>query len=511
MKCTKGHWTFPLFVSAAALLLVSAEVLAQGTSVRGGTLNVGIDSDWATLDPLGMGALNDRHVSRSIYDTLLELDEKGNLVPGLAESYTMSTDAMSVKLKLRSGIKFHDGTPFDVEAVLFNFKRLMDPANKCRCLSDFATTAEIRAAGPIEIEFKMKSPSAHFAAALTNVSGMMVSPAAVQKYGKNYGASPVGTGPFIFKEWRRGNYFHVTRNPGYWRDGKPYLDEVYYRMMPDDQTRMAALRAGDIDVNLVPAPKDVADMLKDKSLNVIDPPSLGTVFVMFQTTVGPLSDARVRAALAYATDRVAINRALNYGIYKVARTPFGEGLAPHEKVEGFREFNLKKAQAIVKEIGKPIKLKLMTTTAPWVVRLGQALQQMWKRAGIDAEIHQVEQVEVIRAAITHNFEAMLFRWSGSGDPDHAVYQYFHSSKGSNNYGRFSNTELDRLLEAGRSKVGQDARTEVYAQVSTLLARDVPYIFLYYYTPFMLSARNVQGIPKVADGLLRPVDVWKTKQ
>lgn len=496
-------------IAVTTLLLVAAQALAQGTPVRGGNLNVGIDGDWPTLDPLGMGAQNDRHVGRAIYDTLLELDEKGKVVPGLAESYTISTDATSYKLKLRSGVKFHDGSPFDAEAVVFNLKRLSDPANKYRGYADLAAVAEVSAIGPMEVEIKLKSPSAPLAAVLADVSGMMISPVALQKYGKDYGANPVGTGPFMYKEWRRGNYFHAVRNPGYWREGKPLLDGVFYRVVPDEQTRMAALRTGDIDLNLGPAPKDVADALKDKSLNVIEPASVGTVFVMFQTASGPLADPRLRAALAYATDRAAINRALNYGVYKVARTPFGVAHAPHEKVEGSREFDLKKAQAIVKEIGTPIKFNLSTWTVPWATRLAQALQQMWKKAGIETEIEQVEVVQIIRNATTHNFDASLFRWSGGGDPDANVYQFFRS-KAPRNYVQYSNPEMDKLLDAGRASVDADTRAGIYAQVSSLLAKDAPYHFLYYYTPYMLTAKTVQGVPKAADGMLRPADVWKSK-
>lgn len=509
MSSSHIRWNSWFAATFAMLLLVAAQALAQDAPVRGGRLNVGIDGDTPTLDPLGMGAQNDRHVGRSIYDTLLEFDEKGKLVPNLAESYSVSADGMSYVLKLRTGVKFHDGTSFNAEAVVYNLKRLMDPANKYRGSADLAMVADVRAITPMEVEIRLKNPSAPFAAVLADVSGMMISPAAVQKYGKDYGANPVGTGPFMFKEWRHGNYFHVVRNPGYWRNGKPFLDEVFYRVMPDEQTRMAALRTADIDVNLGPAPKDVADALKDKSLNVIDPGSLGTVFIMFQTASGPLADPRVREALAYATDRVAINKALNYGIYKVARTPFGEGLAPHEKVGGFREFDLKKAQAIMKEIGRPIKFKLSTVTVPWSVRLAQALQQMWKRAGIETEIDQVEMVQIIRNAMTHNFEASLFRWSGGGDPDANVYQFFHS-KAARNYIQYSNPEMDRLLEAGRTSVDANARVGIYTQVSSLLAKDAPYHFLYYYTPFMLSAKNVHGIPRAADGMLRPVDIWKSR-
>ncbi|HUJ77225.1 MAG TPA: ABC transporter substrate-binding protein, partial [bacterium] len=269
---------------ATVLLLVAAgAALAAGSApVRGGTLNVGMEADWPTLDPLGMGALSDRQAAQSIYDTLLEMDEHGHIVPNLAEITHVSPDAKSYRIKVRAGVRFHDGTPLDAKAVVFNFKRLLDPANHCRCTADLSSIADVVATGPLEVEFRMKEPFAPLPAVLADVSGMMISPTAVQKEGKDYGAHPVGTGPFVFKEWKRGNYMLAVRNPNYWKPGQPYLDSVYYRPMPDEQTRMAALTAGNIDIYQVPAARDLNEALHSgdqgpSGLQVVDAGSLGTV------------------------------------------------------------------------------------------------------------------------------------------------------------------------------------------------------------------------------------------
>ena len=507
------RWTLALLLPlAAALMLASlqaaAQGAAQGTAVRGGRLNVGMEGDWPTLDPHGMGTQTDRQVGRAVYDTLLEYNDKGELVPALAESFSISPDALSLKLKLRAGVKFHDGTPFNADAVVFNFKRLQDP--KCRCASDLSVLAEARASGPLEVEFKMKIPAAHFGVLLADVAGMMVSPAAVQKFGKDYGANPVGTGPFVFKEWRRGNFFHAVRNPGYWREGRPYLDEIYFRPMGDEQTRIVALRNGEIDLALVPNPKDVAEVLKDKSLNVIEHPSLGTVFIAFNTKSAAFSDARVRRAIAHATDRAAINRAINRDVFKIAHTPFGAGLAPHEKGEGFRDFDLEKAQALIKEVGKPPKFKLTTVTTPLGIQASQALQQMWRKLGVDVEINQLETTQAVRDFLAGNFDVIFYRFSGGGvDPDLNVYKFFHSKSPQNVVG-YSNPEMDKLLEAGRASPKPSTRLDIYTRVNSLLARDVPYNFLYYYTPYMLGGKNLHGVPRAVDGMLRVADVWKSK-
>jgi len=501
-----AHWKFALAIVAGLLMTTAAQAQAKApTPTQGGSINVAQEADWATLDPIGMGATTGLQAGKSIYDNLLDINEKGEIIPALAQSFTAARDAKSYRIKLRPGIKFHDGTPLDAEAVAFNVRRAADPANRCRCLPDLVDLAEVRVLGQIV----MKQPASHFLAVLAEVPGLMASPAAIQKFGKDYGANPVGTGPFVLKEWKRGNFLHVVRNPNYWRAGLPYLDEVFYRPMPDEQTRIAALKAGNVDVVLLPAAKDVVESRKDRNLKVIDPGNLGSTFVMFMHKAEPMSDPRVRTAITLATDSKAIAKTILHGVYKPARTAFGSGLAAHEKVTSWPEFDLKKAQDLVKEIGKPIKFKFSIQPTPTSLHVAQALQQMWKRAGIEAEIHSLEQVQLIRNAIDSNFEAMLFRWPGRSDHDNNVYQFFHS-KSTRNYVKYANPEMDRLLEAGRTLTDPAMRERIYVEINNLVARDLPYSFLWYSTPYIVTSAKVNGVPVVADGLLRTETVWKAK-
>ena len=176
-----------------------------------------MESDLPTLDPLGLASFNDRNAGLLLYDTLLDIDAKGNIIPNIAERIDASEDVMTFKLTLRSGVKFSDGTPYDAAAVVKNFQRIMDPKNRCRCVSDLSTIGSLEATGPLEVVIKMKSPSAHFPAALADVAGMVASPAAVEKYGADFGNYGIGAGPFKLKEWRRGAQVIFERNPDYWR------------------------------------------------------------------------------------------------------------------------------------------------------------------------------------------------------------------------------------------------------------------------------------------------------
>jgi peptide/nickel transport system substrate-binding protein len=498
-----------LIATAGIIAVTACATTAHAQQPRsGGSLSISIESDLPTLDPTGFASFNDREAGIILYDTLLDIDPKGKIVPHLAEKFEAAPDATWFKVTLRSGVKFHDGTPLDATAVVAHFKRMMDPKNRCRCISDLASVDTIEATGPLEVTFKMKTPSAPFPSVLADVAGMIVSPTAVEKYNNDLSTHPVGTGPFIFKEWQRGAQIVFERNPNYWGH-VPYLDEVVLRPMPDEQARYASLQAGNLDVVMNANARDVIESQQTKKFTVIDPGSLATVFVMINTGAPDVSDVRVRQAMAYALDRVAINKVANKGLYKIANTVFGTGLSPHELVDGYPNYDPEKAKKLLADYGKPVKIKLSIANFPVAVLSAQVLQQMWKKVGIETEIDQFEQLQLIRAAGLKDYQVMLYRWAGGADPDRNVYQFFHS-KGVVNRTAYNNPEMDKLLDDARSTTNTEARLEMYHKINNILARDLPYILLNYFTNYALAAPSVHGIVGVPDGLIRLPAVWKDK-
>jgi peptide/nickel transport system substrate-binding protein len=496
-------------VAAAALLLGVASIPAAAQQPKqGGTLTIAIETDTATLDTLGISSINDRQVAMILYDTLLEFDAKGNIVPGIAEKIDASEDATSFKLTLRKGVRFSDGTPFDAAAVVKNFERIMDPKNKCRCLSEVASIARVEATGPLEVSIKMKSPAANFPPTLADIVGMVVSPTAAEKYGVEFASNAVGAGAFKLKEWRRGDRIVLERNENYWRN-KVNLDEVVLRPIPDSQTRYASLQAGNVDVVFNAAARDVIDAQNKKTAQVLNPGSLGTLFIQVNLTSPDVSDVRVRQAMAHAIDREAYNKAINRGLYKIANTPFGSGLAPHEQVDGYPQYDPEKAKKLVADYDKPIKIRFAISSAPASLVAGQALQQMWKKVGIEAELAPVEASQGIKDAFAKNYQVMLFRWAGGTDPDKNVYQFFHS-KGGINLVNYNDPGMDKLLETGRATIDKAERLKIYRTISNKLAKDLPYLFLTYFENISLAGNAVKGLPLVPDGLIRPYAAWKDK-
>lgn len=493
-------------VAACVGLLTTVGTAPAAEPKKGGSVSISTESDLPSLDPLAFASFNDRNAGLLLYDTLLDIDPKGNIIPGIAERIEASEDVMSFKLTLRKDVKFADGTPYDADAVVKNFKRIMDPKNRCRCVSDLSTIASVEATGPLEVTIRMKSPSAHFPGALADVAGMVVSPTALEKYGADFGNHGIGAGPFKLKEWQRGAQVVFERNPLYWRH-VPYLDEVVLRPMPDEQTRYASLKAGNLDVVTNAAARDRVDAMQGKKFQLVNPGSLATNFVQINQGAPDVSDVRVRRALAHAIDRVALNKAINRGLYKIANTPFGTGLFPHEQVDGYPDYDAAKAKQLVAEYGKPIKIKLTLNAAPVSSLTGQALQQMWKKVGIETEIIPLEQVQLVRTAAARDYQVMLYRWAGGPDPDKNVHQFFHS-RGTMNRVNFKNPEMDKLLDAGRATTDQAERLKIYRQVNNLLAQQLPYLFLSYFDNVAIANPAVKGLVPIPDGLLRMHSVWK---
>ena len=505
-RSSAARW-LSTFCAVAAFALTSPGAMAQNP-MRGGSLSIGLENDLPGLDPLVFASFNEKQAGFTVYDTLLDIDDKGKLVPKLAERFESAPDATSFKLTLRSGVKFHDDTPCDAAAVVAHFNRLMDPKLRYRWAADLAGIAKIEATGPLEVTITMKSPSAQFPAVLADVSGMVVSPTAVKKYGDNYLANPVGTGPFVFKEWRRGSHIVFTRNTQYWK-GPVHLEEVVLRAMPDTETRMASLKAGDLDIVMNAPAKDVIEARGAKKLTVLDAGSLGSTFVMINMSQPDVSDLRVRQALAHAIDRDTLNKVVNKGLAKVATTPFGSGLAPHEQVEGYPKYDPAKAKQLLAQYGKPVKLKFSSSNAPLSLLSAQAIQQMWKKVGVESEIVPYDSVQLVRTAGLREYQVMGYRWQGGIDPDRNVYNFFHS-KGTANRTGYSNPEMDKLLDAGRATTDPAQRLSTYRQVNNLLARDLPYLYLAYFNNISLANPAVKGLAPIADGIIRPGEVWKAR-
>ena len=477
---------------------------------RGGTLTLALEADFPSLDPLRVTALVERQVGLAVMDPLFDIDEKGEVKPKLATGYEVLDGGKIYRITLREGVKFHDGTAFDADAVVFNLERSLDPKNACRCLANIDSIVGVKAVDAKTVEFKLNRPDAVLPAILSDAAGLMVSPTAVRADEKATAKKPVGTGPFVVKEWQQGHKIVLERNPNYWVKDQPYLDRVVILPLANEESRQSGLLSGSIDVIESPSPRFVRDARRNKKLKVLTGAGLGTVFLKMNTRNPPFDDVRVRRAMAFATDRDLFTKAIYDNQYPVADSLIGPGMWAHSAVKNFPKYDPAQARKLLAEYGKPVSFALGISTSPHNALAAQALQEMWKAVGINAEIKQIEQARFIRDALTHNFQMSLFRWAGRPDPDLNLYRAFHSkfaNETSSNYTQFTNSKMDDLLERGRTTLDRAQRQKIYDEASALLADEVPYLFLFYATFHTVMAAKVHPGPNIADGVLRLQTAW----
>jgi peptide/nickel transport system substrate-binding protein len=481
---------------------------------RGGTLAIGLAQDPAIVDPIRTGTFTERQLSTPVYEALFDIDSSGKAVPFLAESFTVSEDVKTWRIKLRPGIKFHDGTPLDAAAVAGNFERTSNPANRCRCLAQMGDFKEWKILSPLLIEIVLKAPNAAFPTTLADAPGIMVSPTAFKADPQNIGIKPVGTGPFKFLEWVRNSRYVVERNPDYWQKGKPYLDKLVFRGMQSSETREAAFKSGQTDIILQPSMHFVSTMKGDKKHVVLSPAGLGTDGVYMNAKKPPLDDIRVRWAVAHAIDRDLLIRTLGFGVPTLAFSPFGKGISSvKQPIADYPKYDVAKAKALVSQYGKPVEFTLSYNNTPETRHQAQSLQEMWSKAGMKVELLPFDQNRLVQNMSSKQFDATIYRYTGRADPDANAYPFFHSkfaeTNPSSNYGGYSNKRIDELLELGRSTFDTAKRSEIYAEFARVLVKEVmPYAYLNNVADTIVTKSYVKDLPLVPDGLLRFSTMWR---
>lgn len=495
--------------SAVALLAFGAALaLASARAHGAGTLTVGLAQDPLVVDPIRSGSFTERQFAMPIYEGLFDIDSNGRAVPWLAERYTVSDDLKTWRLTLRRGIRFHDGTPFDADAVLANIERTRDPANLCRCLNQYVDFDAVKALDPHTVEITLKRPNAALPTVLADAPGTMVSPAAFKADPVGVGTRPVGTGPFRFVEWIRNSRFVVERNPAYWRAGEPQLDKLVLRGMQNTETRELAFQAGQLDMLLQPGYRFVNRAMAEKRSVLLSPAGLGTDGVYMNARQAPLNDVRVRRAVAHAIDRDLLIRTLGFGIPSLAYSPFGRGLSMiRQPVAEYPKYDPAKARALLAEFGKPVAFTLQYANTPETRHLAQSLQDMWAKVGMQVELVALDQNRLIQGVTSKQFQASLFRFTGRADPHFNAYTFYHSKFAevtpSANYGGYASPAVDELLERGMATADPEKRAAIYSELARVLVREVmPVAYLYNVTDRIVTTRAVKGVPVVPDGLVR---------
>jgi 4-phytase/acid phosphatase/peptide/nickel transport system substrate-binding protein len=507
---TRSRALAPIFhVAVFGLALIASPAIAQK---QGGSITMGLELDIPGFDPLKVGVFDTAALTAAsaIFDTLTTLDDKGMVQPKLALSWSSSEDFKTWTFKLRPGVKFHDGTPFNAEAVKANFDRQKNPANKCRCAFYIAGINAAQAPDELTVVYNLKDPSVNFPAIITIPSSnwVMQSPSAWKTKGDEYNRNPVGTGPYILKSWSAGDRMVLERNPDYWNKGRPYLDRLVLKPLPDAQSRFASLQSGEADIIWDDEydADNIQKARKDPKLKVHTYAGSGAAVYAFNTKTPPFDDVRVRQALVMAIDRKKMSQAITNGLARPASNPFGDGSWVKCKDDGALPFDVEKAKALIKDYGKPVEFKMIVTATPRGRTVGQVLQQFWKRVGANMEIEQIDQATVVPRAFMRQFQLTPWRIIDLADPDTQMYANFRTGSPVA-LANYSNPELDKLLDRARVTPDQAKRIEDYCAVSRHVNQQAIWFWTFQNTYYALSSAKLKGLPKMYSGVIDVSGTW----
>lgn len=464
----------------------------EGTPVKGGTLTVGLNAESSGFNPQeSLLAPAGRTVAHAIFDTITAFDAEGVARPFLAESVTPNVDSTEWTIKLRPNIKFHDGTALDAAAVKANFDAGV-AAPTLKNAYKFVKSTEV--VDDLTVVVKMTQAFGLFpnvlAGGVAGQLGYMASPAMLAD--PNGSRNPVGTGPFVFKEWVPDDHLTVTRNESYWST-PAWADEVVFKPINDNTAMMAAFDAGTIDVFVTAGTADIASYKADgKSKVVSDIPAEPDIVIM-NTSVAPFDDVRIRKAMVMSTD---LNRVLEFvegvGVKELASGPYSSKSYWYTKTD-YPMYDLEGAKALVDEYVKEkgaIKCTYTGRQIPFIVQYMELLSSMWKAAGIDCTIESLAQPEVIKKVFGYTYQVANWGGIGGGDPDND-YSYFTS--GGTNLTQFKSPTIDAAMDAGRATGDPAKRKEQYDIVQKELGTNVPYIWLNFNQFAMITQSKVNGV------------------
>lgn len=473
----------------------------------GGQLTVAAEADSRGFDPIKAGFLPSqaRSIAMAIEERLFNMDEKGKLVPELGLSATPSKDGRSWTIKLRKGVAFHDGTPFNADAVVQHWERLLDPKNHFLGLVTIQPIESVRKVDNFTVRFQLKHAWAPFKDVIASTNGIAAyipSPKAVREGTQD--RAPVGTGPYKFKEWTANDRLVVVKNPTYWRKGKPYLDAVVFRTVPDMQTRFAGLKSGELDVILTDRGASVLQARKDKALRVYSSEATGAETFILNTSIPPLNDVRVRRAISHAWNQDFYIKASFKDTITAAQDPFGGTIGCGDL--GYLEYNPEKGRKLMAEYGKPVSLELLVTNTPRGREFGEIIQRMLKEIGVTVTITPLAQGQRNKKVLAGDYQATGWQLFDATDMGPVLYANLFSTS-ELNFSRYRNPEMDRFLTTAQTSVNQRERQKALCGVAKQINDEAVFLYRGALRYNAIAKVEVQGIAKVDHGVIRVMDAW----
>ncbi|MBU8880663.1 ABC transporter substrate-binding protein [Bacillus sp. FJAT-29790] len=484
---------------------------SSNSDKKNDTLVFGRGGDSTSLDPITTTEGETFKVTENIFEKLLVYGESDTSVhPALAEDWEVSDDNLTYTFKLRKGVKFHDGTDFNADAVVFNFERWMNgDADKYPYYTMFGgfkgeeghVIDEVKALDEHTVQFVLNRPQAPFLKNIAMSPFGIASPTAIEKDGDKFRQNPVGTGPFKFVEWKQNDRIVLEKNPEYWQEGYPKLNKVIFRVIPENTSRLNALANGEIDLMDGLNNSDEESVLSNANLQIIERPSMNVGYIAFTVNRPPFDNKLVRQALSHAIDKKSIIDSFYGGKAQAAVNPMPPSIEGYNDAIQDYPYDLDKAKELLAEAGFSngfeMDLWAMPVARPYMpeaMKVAEVIQESFSKIGVKANIQTVDWATYLDKAAKGEFDTFMLGWTGdNGDPDNFIYTLLDKdSIGSNNYSYYSNDELHDILIEAQTETDQEKRNELYKKAQEIIKEDAPWVPLVHSTPLLAASKNLQN-------------------
>src|SRR5215470_7230404 len=497
-----------LRIAAAAAVVA----LACGSAAAQSTLKIGLAEDPDVLDPTLARTYVGRIVFASICDKLFDIDEKLNIVPQLALNHETSADGKAVTIKLRPGVKFHDGEKLDAEAAKFSLDRHLTMPGSYR-KPELAAVDHVEVVDVLLVRLVLKAPFSPLIAQLTDRAGMMVSPKAAKEAGDKFGLKPVCAGPYKFVERVQQDRIVVEKFADYWNKDNVHFDKIVYLPIVDATVRLANLKSGGLDLIERLLATDIAAVRADPKLKLLNPVGLFYVGITMNIANGeaansPLGkDKRVRQAFEASLDRDAINQVAFNGEFMPGNQWINPENPYYQRSLPIPKRDLAKAKALLKEAGvtSRISVDYMVPKGAENQQVAELVQAMASEAGFDVKVRVTEFATSLNESEAGRYQAFQIGWSGRLDPDGNSY-IFHKCKAPQNVSGLCDKDVDAALDQARLTSKFEERKAIYEKVARKVLDEENIIYLYHQRILVAHTDRLTGYKQVPDGIVRVVGI-----
>ncbi|MEI2283697.1 ABC transporter substrate-binding protein [Paenibacillus polysaccharolyticus] len=489
----------------------------QAGKAEGGNLTFALATSPDTLDPHRSGLAVAVRAIRTIYDNLVVQLPDGSIKPWLAKEWSVSKDGKSYTFKLREDVKFHDGTPFNAEAVKYNLDRVIDPATKAaNSLALIRPYSSSEVIDEYTIKVNLNAPSQAFLGNLSQALLGIVSPTAAKKYGDKLGKNPVGTGPYTFVKWDENADIVVAKNKDYnWgpetveNKGVPHIDTITFKIVPEEATRIGSVQSKQVLAAETVPPQNIAALKSDPNQQLLQANTVGLPYTLFfNLRKAPWDDVKVRQAVQSAVDVESIVKTLYLGNYERAWSALSPGILGYDKaLEGSITPDINRANQLLEEQGwvkgadgirvkdgKKLTLRYVDGSPNREKRndIAAIIQQQLKPLGIAVEVVITKDIATV---IYQNWDYDLYGNSQVNSDPNALYAFYHTSAEGERptLSGLSEPKIDQLLEQGAVETDSAKRVDIYSQIQKYLIEQAVILPIYVFPYTVAASKNVEGI------------------